>query len=77
VQRVLFQNPAIKQSDRIRTPSTPAFAAAGMLRSTWPHFLFGLLIALNVVRTLRHEMWRDEIQTFMLAAESSTPLELF
>ena len=32
--------------------------------------LFVLLIAFNIIRTLRHAMWRDELQIWMLAANS-------
>jgi hypothetical protein len=39
--------------------------------------LFLLLIALNVARTLRHAMWRDELQVFQLGAGSESLLQLF
>lgn len=39
--------------------------------------LFLLLIALNVARTLRHAMWRDELQIFQLATGSTSLVELF
>lgn len=38
--------------------------------------LFVLLLVVNVIRTLRHAMWRDELQSFMLALYSSSPLSL-
>jgi hypothetical protein len=38
---------------------------------------FVLLAALNVVRISRHAMWRDELQAFMLAANSPTLVDLF
>jgi hypothetical protein len=41
------------------------------------HALFGFLVAVNLVRTLRHAMWRDEIQIFMIAVDSSNLAELF
>jgi hypothetical protein len=34
------------------------------------------LIIVNVIRTLRHAMWRDELQVFMLAIYSSSPWSL-
>jgi hypothetical protein len=34
------------------------------------------LIIVNVIRTLRHAMWRDELQDFMLALYSSSPWSL-
>src|ERR1700730_8726100 len=39
--------------------------------------LFVFLIAVNVTRALRHAMWRDELQIFMIAASSASPWELF
>lgn len=42
-----------------------------------PQLLFAILVAINCIRLYRHAMWRDELQAFMLAAASSTPLELF
>jgi hypothetical protein len=39
--------------------------------------LFLLLLALNVTRTLRHAMWRDELQIFQLGANSRTLVELW
>jgi hypothetical protein len=41
------------------------------------HTLFALLLAFNLVRTLHHAMWRDELQAFMIAANSPTLAELF
>lgn len=34
------------------------------------HSLFALLIVVDVIRTLRHAMWRDELQTFGIALSS-------
>lgn len=39
--------------------------------------LFVFLLAIDVVRTLRHAIWRDELQIFMIAASSATPAQLF
>ena len=47
------------------------------LRPRVPDLLFGLFVIVNTVRMFRHVMWRDEFQAFMLAAASSTPLDLF
>ena len=38
--------------------------------------LFVLLVVVNVIRTLHHAMWRDELQSFMLALYSSSPWDL-
>jgi hypothetical protein len=38
--------------------------------------LFVLLMVINVVRTLRHAMWRDELQAFMLALDNPSPWSL-
>ena len=37
---------------------------------------FCLLLALNLARTLRHAMWRDELQIFQMAANSRTLADL-
>jgi hypothetical protein len=39
--------------------------------------LFILLIAVSIFRTLRHAMWRDELQAFSIAASSSSLWDLF
>lgn len=38
--------------------------------------LFLILILINVIRTLRHAMWRDEMGTFQTAAASASLWEL-
>src|SRR5262249_15964847 len=38
--------------------------------------LFLLLVIVNVIRTLRHAMWRDELAIFMVALHSSSPWSL-
>jgi hypothetical protein len=38
---------------------------------------FALLLTLNVVRVVRHAMWRDELQIFQIAVNSPSLLELF
>jgi len=73
----LQPKPAAKQSDGIRNYLMRAVAAATLLQRTWPDVLFGLLVILNVVRTLRHAMWRDELEAFQIAAQSTNLLELF
>ena len=62
------------QSDRIRTSSVRAVAAT--LLGHLPDILFGLLVILNVVRTLHHAMWRDEFQAFQIATHSANFSEL-
>jgi hypothetical protein len=42
-----------------------------------PDLLFVLLAVYNAIRLFRHAMWRDELQAFMVAAASNTPLDLF
>lgn len=41
-----------------------------------PHLVFGLLLALETYRLFRHVMWRDELQAWMIAAASRTPIDL-
>src|SRR6266446_7172740 len=40
------------------------------------HIFFLMLIVVNVVRTLRHPMWRDEMGTFQIATASASWWEL-
>jgi hypothetical protein len=40
------------------------------------HALFALLIAFDIVRTLRHAMWRDELEIFLVASSSSSLWDL-
>jgi hypothetical protein len=47
------------------------------LASLASDILFVLLLALNIVRTLRHAMWRDELQIYQLGANSPTLVDLF
>jgi len=56
--------PVTWHSDAIRIPAIITDA------------LFVFLIIVNVIRTLRHAMWRDELQVFMLAIYSSSPWSL-
>jgi hypothetical protein len=54
--------------------------AAGPNSRLWTaacHLLFALLVVANSVRMLRHAMWGDELQAFMIALASRGPLELF
>ena len=41
------------------------------------HALFLLLLAFGIARTLRHAMWRDELQIFQLGTASRSIVELF
>lgn len=41
------------------------------------HGLFLILLAVNIARTLRHAMWRDELQIFQLGTGSASLTELF
>ena len=50
---------------------------ATRLSSALPDLLFIALAAFNSVRIFRHPMWSDEMQDFLLAAGSSSPLDLF
>ena len=47
------------------------------IRLVLPDLLFVLLAVYNTIRLFRHVMWRDELQAFMVAAASNTPLDLF
>ena len=47
------------------------------IRLVLPDLLFVLFAVYNVIRLFRHAMWRDELQAFMVAAASNTPLDLF
>lgn len=40
------------------------------------HALFLLLLGVDVVRTLRHAMWRDELEIYLVVVNSSSPWEL-
>lgn len=53
-------------------PSDASSRAAPILA----HAFFGLLLAGNAVRIVRHAMWRDELQAFLIARWSAGPLEL-
>src|SRR4051812_5829981 len=41
------------------------------------HGLFLILLIANIARTLRHAMWRDELQIFQLGTASGSLIELF
>ncbi|HEX6830427.1 MAG TPA: hypothetical protein VF090_02655 [Methyloceanibacter sp.] len=45
------------------------------IRSVLPDLLFVLIAVYNAIRLFRHAMWRDELQAFMVAAASNTPLD--
>jgi len=76
MQPPLSDKSATMQSDRIQNSAVRAVAAT-LLGRIWPDILFGLLVILNVVRTLRHAMWRDEFQAFQIATHSANFSELF
>ena len=60
-----------------RGPRRPrSCTGARPIAATVSDALFILLIVVNVIRTLRHAMWRDELQIFMLALYSSSPWSL-
>ncbi len=65
------------------TTSTPAVGFSGLrarltsIPAIVSDALFFLLVAVDIVRTLRHAMWRDELQSFMLASASSSIWDLF
>jgi hypothetical protein len=52
-------------------------ALAARLSTALPYLLFIALAVFNSVRLFRHPMWSDEMQDFLLAAGSSSPLDLF
>lgn len=39
--------------------------------------IFIVLAGIDIIRTFRHAMWRDELQIFMLAQHSTSPVDLF
>lgn len=43
---------------------------------TYTSVVLALWVALAVLRLLTHEMWRDELQAWMIARNSATPFEL-
>lgn len=55
-----------------RPPGRPASAA-----DIACHALFLILLTVNIARTLRHAMWRDELQIFQLGTASGSLTELF
>ncbi len=52
------------------------FALATRLKSALPDLLFIALAVFNSVRLFRHPMWSDEMQDFLLAKASASPVEL-
>ena len=69
------------ESSTASAPARPAALAKGYSGATRipaiiTDALFVFLIIVNVIRTLRHAMWRDELQVFMLAIYSSSPWSL-
>lgn len=58
--------------------SAPSAALAGTtLQRLWPWLLWGAHAGLILATTLRHEVWRDEAQAWLIATASSGPSELF
>jgi hypothetical protein len=68
--------PRLQASKPFGSRSAGAIAAApsrgqtATIEATVGGALFILLIVFNIIRTLRHAMWRDELQIWMLAANS-------
>jgi hypothetical protein len=46
------------------------------ITATSTHALFVLLLAIDIIRTLRHAMWRDELEIFSIALGSSSLADL-
>src|ERR1043166_8454182 len=59
-------------------PKSPlAFPMSRTGAATASDVLFVLLLAFNVARTLRHAMWRDELQIFQLGLACDSLRQLF
>jgi hypothetical protein len=77
---LMLSGPAdVAPSASVPTPTTAD--AKSQLHSIEPasivaNSLFALLLGANIIRTLRHAMWRDELQAFMLALYSPSPWSL-
>src|SRR2546429_84734 len=55
----------------------PSLRDDARLRNSALAVLFAALLVFNITRTLHHAMWRDEMQVFLLAADSPSLSELF
>jgi hypothetical protein len=81
--QVAWERMSAGSDPSISAPGAPAAGQfVGLARSligkmTIDRALLVFLVAINVVRTLRHAMWRDELQIFMIAANSATPAQFF
>lgn len=64
----------MRHRPQIRTAIEPLVDS---FRSATAFAVFLLLATINAIRALRHEMWHDELQAFMLAAGSPTLVDLF
>jgi hypothetical protein len=54
-------------------PSTTSHRRPTEIAATVSNTLFVVLMAIKVIRSLRHAMWRDELQVFMIALNSPSP----
>ena len=70
-------DPSISASGALGSGQFTGLARSLIGRMTIDRALLVVLLAIDVVRTLRHAMWRDELQIFMIAANSATPSPLF
>lgn len=61
------------QSSSGAPPNMPLSVALAWLSDV----IFALLFLFNAHRLLRHVLWRDEMQAFMLSLSSGSPLDLF
>ena len=70
-------DPSISATGALTAGKFVGLARSLIGKMTIDRALFVFLVAIDVVRTLRHAMWRDELQIFMIAANSATPSQLF
>jgi hypothetical protein len=66
-------DPSISATGALSAGQFYGLARSLIGRMTIDRALFVVLLALDVVRTPRHAMWRDELQIFMIAANSAAP----
>ncbi len=57
--------------------SNPALSASARASDVALTFAFTALLIFNIARTLHHAMWRDEMQVFLITADSPSLVELF
>lgn len=59
------------------TPVVAPIQAAGAPPAYFPYLITGIFFALSFIGILNHEMWRDEYQAWMVAADAHSIPQLF